>query len=1338
MRDEDSRPGSGAAAAWLAGGGEMGARIRGLDWASTSLGPPERWPQSLRSAVSILLPSKAQICLFWGPELIKLYNDAYIPVLGHKHPAVLGRPGREVWREIWDVLGPLLQGVIATGDAFRAADHPFYLDRHGFREETYFDISYDPVRDESGGVGGVFCIVGETTGRVLSERRLRTLRDLGRAREGRSPAEACRLALDALASNPGDVPFVSLYLLDAGGNVARAVGSIGVPAGSALAPGEIALDDPAWELAAAARSGRPRVLAAGSRAAPMPASAAPDRTLLHPILCGGECAGFMIAGTSRFAALGGDYRDFLDLVAAQIGTAVTQASSYEQERARAEALAELDRAKTAFFSNISHEFRTPLTLMLAPLEHLLQAAPPGGRADERQTLALIHRNGRRLLKLVNTLLDFSRIQAGRQDARYEPTDLGAVTAELAGMFRSAIEQAGLALEVRCPAGLPPVHVDRAMWEKIVLNLLSNAFKFTFEGTIAVELADRGTSVALVVRDSGIGIAPVEIGRIFERFHRIEHARARTHEGSGIGLSLVQELVRLHGGEVRVESQPGRGSAFTVTLPRGHAHLPADRITAASTGAERASVGAFFVEEALGWLPGAAAPVGGAAARAPDADGGPPTPPRGRILVADDNADMREYVTHLLRPRWDVEAVGDGHAALAALRARPAELVLADVMMPGLDGFALLRALRADPATRDVAIILVSARAGEESRIEGLEAGADDYVTKPFAARELLARVEATLRLRELRAQAEAERRALLDREHTARREAEEKTEIVETINRIGQRLAAQTDLASLVQSFTDEATRLAGAQFGAFFSRGVDDRGEPSTLSAVAGVPREELETLSPPRVTALFGATFRAARIVRLDDATQDPRYGGAVPRGLPRGHPPVTSSLAVPVVSRTGEVIGGLFLGHEKAGVFPERLEPIMAGVAAQLAIAIDNARLLEKEQRARAAAEAASRAKDEFLAVLSHELRTPLNAVYGWARILRSGEVEGEAATRALDVIMRNANAQVQLIDDMLDVSRIVTGKMRLDVRPVDLGAVVEAALDAVRPAAEAKGLRLQAVLDPRAVGITGDPDRLQQVVWNLLINAVKFTPRGGRVQVQLQRVNSHVEIVVSDTGQGIAPEVLPHVFERFHQADSTTTRRHTGLGLGLALVRHLVELHGGTVAASSEGNGRGSVFTVRLPVAIARSDDDTPLSGARVHPTAAAGAFAPGPSLRGLRVLVVDDDRDGLELIATILTTSGAEVRACASAADGLEAIQAWRPDVLLSDIEMPREDGYTLIRRVRGLESAAVARTPAVALTAYGRVEDRLRTLSAGFNMHVPKPVDPAELVTVVASLAGRI
>ena len=402
--------------------------------------------------------------------------------------------------------------------------------------------------------------------------------------------------------------------------------------------------------------------------------------------------------------------------------------------------------------------------------------------------------------------------------------------------------------------------------------------------------------------------------------------------------------------------------------------------------------------------------------------------------------------------------------------------------------------------------------------------------------------------------------------------------------------------------------------------------------------------------------------------------------------------------------------------------------------LATALADAATLVRERED--ALREADRRKDAFLATLSHELRTPLNAVFGWARMLQAGQVGESDRARAFDAILRNANAQLQLIDDLLDVARIIAGKTRLDVRPVDLSAVIETALDAVRPAADGKEIRLHTVIDPSAGPVTGDPARLQQVVWNLLMNAVKFTPRGGRVQIYLQRVSSHVEIVVSDTGVGIPADVLPVVFERFRQADSSSTREHGGLGLGLALVRHLVELHGGTVLARSDGEGKGATFVVKLPLRLARDDGGTVT---RVHPTAreAPAPLAVGTALDRVRVLVVDDDRDALDLAAAILTRAHAEVRVETSAADALAALGEWRPDVVIADIEMPGEDGLSLIQKIRTLESGSGRRVPAIAVTAYGRPEDRIRTLSAGFSMHVPKPVDPGELVAIVASLMGR-
>ncbi|HEV2706703.1 MAG TPA: ATP-binding protein [Pyrinomonadaceae bacterium] len=575
-------------------------------------------------------------------------------------------------------------------------------------------------------------------------------------------------------------------------------------------------------------------------------------------------------------------------------------------------------------------------------------------------------------------------------------------------------------------------------------------------------------------------------------------------------------------------------------------------------------------------------------------------------------------------------------------------------------------------------------------------------------------------------------------------ELREQKETLETINRVGQMLTGELDIHKLVQAVTDAATELTGASFGSFFYNVLNEAGASYMLYTLSGVPRQAFAHFPMPRATDLFGPTFRGEGVVRIADVKADARYGKNSPYyGMPEGHLPVTSYLAVPVISRSGEVLGGLFFGHPDVGVFTARHELIVMGLAAQAAIAMDNARLYESAQRARAEAERlyreaqeSSRLKDEFLATVSHELRTPLTAILGWSHMLRTGQYNGESATRAFETIERNARAQAQLIDDLLDVSRIITGKLRIDVRPLDPNSFIEAAVEAVRPAAEAKGVRVQKIMDTGIVSVSGDPVRLQQVVWNLLSNAIKFTPRGGRVQVRLERVNSHIEIAVSDSGTGIAPEFLPHVFDRFRQADQRTTRQHGGLGLGLAIVRHLVELHGGTVRAESEGEGQGSTFTVLLPVAPVYQ---TETEGVRVHPAArdTLPSYECVERLDGVRVLVVDDEPDTRELLRVGLGRCGAEVIAASSATEALEAMKNAVPDLLISDIGMPDEDGYELLRRVRELPAEAGGRVSAIALTAYARVEDRMQALRAGYQMHVPKPVELAELVAVAASLVRR-
>jgi CheY-like chemotaxis protein len=383
----------------------------------------------------------------------------------------------------------------------------------------------------------------------------------------------------------------------------------------------------------------------------------------------------------------------------------------------------------------------------------------------------------------------------------------------------------------------------------------------------------------------------------------------------------------------------------------------------------------------------------------------------------------------------------------------------------------------------------------------------------------------------------------------------------------------------------------------------------------------------------------------------------------------------------------------------------------------------------------AEKANHLKDDFLAMLSHELRTPLTAIVGWAEMLGNSKLDAVASLHAIEVIRRNAQVQVQMIDDLLDVSRIITGKLRLAVQPVDLGTIAIAAIDGLRPAAEAREMRVQLQLDTPARQVSGDPDRLQQVAWNLISNAIKFTPKGGRVEVRVGRVESHVEMTVSDTGRGIAPEFLPHVFDRFRQADASSTRVHGGLGLGLSIVRQLVELHGGTVRVESAGEGRGSTFTVSLPL-MASHGATNDIEAVPQQALTRADFVCP-PQLGGLRVLIVDDDAETLQILRFILEGCGTHVSTASSAAAALEALKAETFDVLLSDIGMPEEDGYALIAKVRALDRERGGRIPAAALTAYAGQEDRIRTLLSGFQIHVPKPVNPNELIAVVANLADR-
>lgn len=1793
----------------FAGGGETGAMMRSLDWSATPLGSVEQWPQSLKTTVRIMLTSRQPMFVWWGEQLINLYNDAYKSIVGGKHPKALGQPASEVWREIWDQVGPRVESAMLKNEGTYDEALLLIMERNGYPEETYYTFSYSPVPNDQGGTGGIICANTDDTQRIIGERQLSLLRELAaKTADARTFDDACTRSAKCLETNPYDLPFGMIYLVDPGQECVVLTGTSGIDRTHAAVPETITLDsDSPWPFAEAITTHKPCLVADLEALFGNPPMGAwqrpPDQAVVVPIAPSGQTgqAGILMVGLNPFRLFDDNYRGFIDLVAAQIAASIANAQAYEQERKRAEALAELDRAKTIFFSNISHEFRTPLTLMLGSLEEILTHSV-GLLPSERSHLETAHRNSRRLLKLVNTLLDFSRLEAGRVQAVYEPTDLAMLTADLAGMFRCAIEQAGMRLCVECPPLPEPVYVDREMWEKIVLNLLSNAFKFTWEGEITVALRWADDHVELEVQDTGTGIPVEAMPQLFERFHRVEGARGRTYEGSGIGLSLVQELVKLHGGTIQASSVVNRGSCFTVLIPTGYAHIPKERISTPRTLASTAIGAATYVEEALRWLPEGSEEQGRELSPVPLSS----CAPSAYILLADDNADMRDYVKRLLVSQgYEVETVGDGIAALARIHERTPDLVLTDVMMPRLDGLGLLRSLRDDPRTREIPIILLSARAGEESRISGLEAGADDYLIKPFSARELLARVEASLKLAQMRQEATDREEVLraevqsakdtlenilsriedqflaLDRDWcytytndqvvevtgksreellgksiwelypdligtqfqievqravaeqvpvqfeyfyplfnrwfenriypssngvsifvadiSDRKQAEETLQqreaelqlITDTVpaliayvdpdcryrfaNRaftrwfgkpveqmIGQRVeeivgetayhyirsdietalagksvtselwvpfreggsryvrrqyipdidaqgevqgffAMITDLTDLKR--TQEAFRASEERFGVIVNQATvgiaqmnltaqfllvnqrycdivgypmaellhkrkqdithpddlphnmelfhrlvtlgesyaiekryickdgsevwvsnyvaaicDACGQPeSAISVVVDISEQKaaqrerqqaeaererlLQELAIER--ARFEAVLRqmpagvmiadaasgklvltneqakqivghdyeqslqladynpiapfqgfrcdgqpynaqdyplmralqtgetitneeielqrgdgshivmnansapildskeqiVAAVVVFQDITERKRAEEALRQALLKlnfhvENTPMAvvewdrdfriirwSAAAERILGwKAEEVIGKQltelrFVYEEDAQAVAEvcrrlvyskeshivgynrnytkngdivhcewynsSLRDALGRMTSVLSLVLDvterkqaeqeREQLLKREQAARAeseaarsAAETANRIKDEFLAVLSHELRSPLNPILGWSRLLQTRKFDADKTAEALATIERNAKLQVELIEDLLDVSRILRGKLSLNITTVTLTSTIQAAMETVRLAAEAKSIQIYTKLEPQVGKVSGDASRLQQVVWNLLSNAIKFTPPGGRVDIRLEHIGSQAQITVSDTGKGIPVDFLPYVFDYFRQADATTTRKFGGLGLGLAIVRHLVELHGGTVQANSAGEGQGATFTVRIPLLLSQ-------------PQSNPDSEQPEPSLdlQGIEILVVDDDVDTREFVAFLLEQYGAQVTAVGSASEALVALSQSVPDVLLSDIGMPEMDGYMLIQKVRTLAPEQGGQIPAIALSAYAGEINYQQALSAGFQTHLSKPVEPDKLVALVTKLAQR-
>ena len=1129
---------------WLTGGGEMGALIRSMDWAATPLGPLRDWPQSLRTSVSLCLSSTFPILVAWGPDDIQIYNDAYRPICGGLHPRAMGGAFKEIWASALPVVGDAFDRA-HQGEGAYIKDQRMFLDRHGYLEEAFMTFSFSPIRAESGEVGGIFHPITEATAAVLNARRSQGLRDLnGAIADARAIADVGRDLESQYQAMALDLPFVLLYQIDPASGKLHRRASAGLDRHPALAPQEVDADDAIWPFAAAAASRaacRIDGLAARFGAVQCgPYENAPDAALVLPITVPGqqELFGFVVAGVSAARAIDADYLNFYDMLGAAVNTAVGNVIAYEKEQRRAEELAQIDRAKTAFFSNVSHEFRTPLTLILGPLDDALADADEPLGPVQRRRIDVTHRNSLRLLKLVNSLLDFSRIEAGRVQASYAALDLAQLTLDLTAVFESAMHKGGLDYRVDLQRLPQPVYVDRDMWEKIVFNLLSNAFKFTLRGAVTVTLAPHEGMARLSVLDTGSGIPAAELPRVFERFHRIEGTPGRTYEGTGIGLALIQELVKLHGGSIAVHSVEGEGTRFDVDLPFGHAHLAPERVMQPAmeeNDQESAGrMGAAFVEEALRWLPDQAAPAAAQAgvdtvllaAAAPL-----------RILIADDNSDMRAYLKTLLEPHAQVTVCADGEAAWDYLQTTPVDLLLSDVMMPRLDGFALIARIRADQALRQLPVMLLSARAGEEAKIEGLQAGADDYLVKPFAANELLARV---------------------------RRQAA-----------------------------------------------------------------------------------------------------------------------------------------LGEER------RLQQRVADA------------LAEK-----------NRMQSEFLFTLAHELRNPLAPIRTGLDLMRLRP--GLPNTEVQAMMRRQVDHMVHLVDDLLDMARLSEGKVELRREQVPLTQLVDDAIEISMPLIDAGRHTVERRLPAAPVTLYVDRHRIAQVLSNLLNNAAKYTPAGGHITLSARQGDGALVLAVGDNGIGIDAAMLPLVFDMYAQAHRHEGLGQGGLGVGLNLVRKLVELHGGSVAVHSEGAGQGSCFTVSLPLDIVPDAPDAP--DAALPP---APALAEREAAGGLRVLVVDDNLDAAEMLGALLEMRGHAVRIVHDGAACLRAAAAFLPHVVFLDIGLPDRSGFDVAPDLRRL--AGLADVTLIALTGWGAEEDRERSGSAGFDGHLTKPADLARVEAVLREVtaAGR-
>jgi PAS domain S-box-containing protein len=1370
---------------FLTGGGEMADLIRNFDWRTTPLGPIEDWPQSLKTSVSLILSSQHPMWIGWGPAISFLYNDAYLHVLGpSKHPWALGRPAAEVWAEIWDVCGPLARKVFDSGEATFLDEIRLFMSRGEYLEETFYSFSYSPIRDETGNVGGLFCPSTDVTPKVLNTRRLRVLSELAaNALLEKTIRAACASALATLAKGLDDVPFTLLYLIEAEGGRARLEGSVGL-----LEP-----TNSIWPLDDVVRTGQwQRVGLSGLKSLPQgPANQSVTEAVVLPVAAAGQekPVGILIAGINPTRKLDNEYHAFFELVAGQVGMAIQNARAAEEEKIRADRLAEIDRAKTVFFSNVSHEFRTPLTLMLGPLEHVLGKDGSLAPAD-REQIATAHRNSLRLLKLVNSLLDFSRIEAGRVNAAFEPLDLAAVTADLASNFRSVLEAAGLQLVVDCEALEQPVYVDREMWEKIVLNLLSNAFKFTFKGSVSVQLKAEAGEAALTVSDTGVGIPESELPHLFKRFHRVEGAKGRTYEGTGIGLALILELVKLHGGRVAVQSRQGEGSGFTVRIPFGKAHLPEERIVRPRQPEQSRQRTGAYSSEAMSWITRDRLAY-------PSED--PVMPAAGttagrrnyRILLADDNADMREHIAHMLGMEYALATVANGAAALVEARRRRPDLILTDVMMPELDGFGLLRELRADPKLREVPVILLSARAGEEARTEGIAAGADDYLTKPFSARELMARIRTTLELDRVRREAREQLERTAKQYETLLNQAPMGVYLVDSnfrirdVNPIARAMFGEDgeldgrDFAAVVHQLLPEeracevvemfrrtletgesfhsaesASTRHGRRPGEYYEWRIDRIPLPDGSDGVVCYFRDVSAQVAARQAIADSEARFRAllsliTDVVWTAEASgrfAEPQPAWAAYTGQtweqlkdfgwidaihPEDRERVRSSWLASCAART-DFQADARLWHARSQTWRDVVARATPVAASGEAVREWVGSYTDVHDQREAEAKLRETQKLESLGVLAggiaHDFNNLLTGMLGNASLL-SETLAGSREAETAEALVEASERMARLTQQMLAYS----GKGRLVVTSLDLSHEVTRIATLIH-ASIPKHVELHLTLAKDIPFVEADASQIQQVVMNLVINAAEsIGPEGGTVELTTasrQLTDRPIDGNLFPRNLRAGPYVCVTVTDTGCGMDEQTKSRifdpfFTTKFTGRGL---------GLSAVLGAVRGHKGLLTVKsspgsgTTFEIYLPASDEPL----VRPGAPSTTAIPA---QGSGTILVVDDEDVVQRIArTALERAGYRVLTAWNGQEGLDLYAAHRSEIVavLLDLTMPKMDGAETLRRLRELdESLAV-----IASSGYDET-NASKHFGGGITAFLQKPYKASALAYKISSVLNR-